>query len=313
MRIRRHWLALRPCWPGKRAGLPVVYECRAFWEDAAVDHGTTREGSARYRLTRWMESWVFRRVGHVVCICDGLRREIVGRGIPAERVGIVPNGVQRLDDCESVKQSGRIRIEKDEGPVLGFLGSFYRYEGLDLAVRAVAALRGGAPGIRLLLVGGGPEETSLRMLTSELGLGEHVVFTGRVAKSEIPNYYSKIDIALFPRRSMRLTELVTPLKPLEAMERGCLVVASDVGGHRELIEKGVTGELFEPDSVSAICNAVTALIAEPDKQAALRAAAHRFVVEDRGWPELVKRYPAIYASAVADQASQRARSGGHGK
>ena len=75
---------------GKRHGLPVVYECRAFWEDAAVDHGTTTQGSLRYRLTRAMETYVFRRADAVTCICEGLRKDIVERGVPEERVTVIP-------------------------------------------------------------------------------------------------------------------------------------------------------------------------------------------------------------------------------
>ncbi|MCB1822182.1 MAG: glycosyltransferase, partial [Candidatus Competibacteraceae bacterium] len=73
-----------------RLGLPLVYEVRAFWEDAAVDHGTTREGSFRYRLTRALETHVLKRANAVTCICQGLRTDIIGRGIPAEKVTVIP-------------------------------------------------------------------------------------------------------------------------------------------------------------------------------------------------------------------------------
>ena len=62
---------------GQRLGIPVVYEVRAFWEDAAVDHGTSREGDLRYRLTRNLETYALRRAAHVTTICEGLKREIV--------------------------------------------------------------------------------------------------------------------------------------------------------------------------------------------------------------------------------------------
>jgi glycosyltransferase involved in cell wall biosynthesis len=78
---------------GKRLGIPVVYEVRAFWEDAAVDHGTTTEGSLRYRVTRALETHALRQADHVFTICEGLRQDIVARGIPADKVTVIPNAV----------------------------------------------------------------------------------------------------------------------------------------------------------------------------------------------------------------------------
>ena len=73
--------------------LPFIYEMRALWEDAAVDHGSTKPNSLRYRFSRMLETWVLRRADAIVCICEGLKTEIIHRGIPAERVTVVPNGV----------------------------------------------------------------------------------------------------------------------------------------------------------------------------------------------------------------------------
>src|SRR5574337_770490 len=123
---------------GRRLGVPVVYEIRAFWEDAAVDHGTTAEGSLRYRFTQSLETWALRRVDHAFTICEGLRRDILGRGIPAERVTVIPNAV----DVESFQLSGpadpvlRARLGLKGATVVGFVGSFYAYEGLDLLLDA---------------------------------------------------------------------------------------------------------------------------------------------------------------------------------
>src|SRR5262249_4673220 len=85
--------ALPALWAGRHHRLPVVYEVRSLWEDAAVDAGTAREGDLRYRATRALETYALRRVDAIATICDGLRNEIVGRGIPAERVNAIPNAV----------------------------------------------------------------------------------------------------------------------------------------------------------------------------------------------------------------------------
>lgn len=285
---------------GKRRGIPVVYECRAFWEDAAADHGTSREWGPRYRLTRALESYVFRHADAVTCICEGLRRDIVARGIAAEKVTVIPNAV----DTEQFGLDG----ERDEAlaaslglgdaTVLGFIGSFYAYEGLDLAIRAMAELTETNQEVRLLLVGGGPEDARLRALVDELGLTDLVHFTGRVPHAEVQCYYGLVDVLIYPRRSMRLTDLVTPLKPLEAMAQGKLVLASDVGGHRELITDRQNGRLFAAGDVSSLARAVLAMIDDRTSWQAQLDAGRRFVEQERNWPCSVARYAAVYGELI---------------
>jgi glycogen synthase len=286
---------------GRRLGVPVVYEIRAFWEDAAVDHGTTAEGSLRYRLTQFLETWALRRVGHTFTICEGLQRDIVGRGIPEERVTVIPNAV----DVESFQLSGpadpilRARLGLEGATVVGFVGSFYAYEGLDLLLDAFPALLARRPDLRLLLVGGGPQAENLKAQAARLNIADKVIFTGRVPHSEVSRYYDQIDLLAYPRHSMRLTELVTPLKPLEAMAQGRLFVASDVGGHRELIRDGETGKLFKAGDVAALVAAIDALLAGRDQWEALRAAGRDFVENIRNWKNSVALYGAPYGALLA--------------
>lgn len=285
----------------RRAGLPVVYEVRAFWEDAAVDHGTTTEGSLRYRLTRAMETRALRQVDHAFTICEGLRRDIVQRGIPERKVTVIPNAV----DVETFQLSGeadpalREQLGLTGATVLGFVGSFYAYEGLDLLIAALPRLLAMQPGIRLLLVGGGPQEQALRAQAASLGLQDRVVFTGRVPHAEVSRYYDQIDLLVYPRHSMRLTELVTPLKPLEAMAQGRLFVASDVGGHRELIVDGETGRLFAAGNVDALVRVVGEMLASRERWPAMRAAGRRHVETVRNWRNSAGGYRPVYEALVA--------------
>jgi glycosyltransferase involved in cell wall biosynthesis len=134
---------------------------------------------------------------------------------------------------------------------------------------------------------------------ARLGLADAVVFTGRVPHAEVARYYDLVDAFVYPRLSMRLTDLVTPLKPLEAMAQGRLVVASDVGGHRELIRDGETGVLFRAGDAAALARAVESLFANRDRWPALQAAGRRFVEQERNWRASVARYEAVYARAIA--------------
>lgn len=292
-------------WAGRRAGLPVVYEVRAPWEDAAVDHGTTREGSARYRAVRGLETLVARGADGVVTLCEGMRAEFAGRGIAADKITVVPNAVDAANFTGTApRDAGLARaLGLQDRVVLGFIGSFYRYEGLDLLVAALPAIRQRVPGAALLLVGGGEEAERLQAQVADLGLGEHVRFTGRVPHGEVQRYYGLVDLFVYPRRSMRLTELVTPLKPLEAMAARQLVIASDIGGHRELIRDGVTGFLFAPDDPAALARRVADAVGSGGAGAdAMRAAGRRFIETERSWPASAAHYEPLYRALL-----QRAR------
>jgi PEP-CTERM/exosortase A-associated glycosyltransferase len=284
----------------RQFNLPVVYEVRAFWEDAAVDHGTTAEDSLRYRLTRAMETWVLRRASAVTTICEGLRSDIVGRGIPADRVTVIPNAVNpdEFPLIEAPDHDLAARLGLGNAVVLGFLGSFYGYEGLDTLLSAMPAILRSEPRARVLLVGGGIEESRLKQQAERLGITDKVVFTGRVPHSEVTRYYSLVDMLVFPRKSMRLTETVTPLKPLEAMAQGRLLIASNVGGHRELIRDGVTGYLFAPDDPQALASSVQRVIADRSHWDEIKVAGREFVETQRNWRASVSRYGAVYENLV---------------
>jgi PEP-CTERM/exosortase A-associated glycosyltransferase len=251
---------------GRKLGIPVVYEIRAFWEDAAVDHGTSKEWGVRYRLTRAMETWALKRVDAATTICEGLRAEIVGRGIPAQKIEVIPNAVDIGDfSVGGARDEALARELGLEGTtVLGFIGSFYAYEGLNVLLDAVPAMLARQPDMRVLLVGGGPQDAALRQQARTLGIETQVVFTGRVPHKEVQRYYNLVDVLCYPRLKMRLTDLVTPLKPLEAMAQGRLVAASDVGGHRELIDDGRTGVLFAAGDAGALARRVLALLSAPE-------------------------------------------------
>lgn len=281
---------------GKSLGIPVVYEIRAFWEDAAVDHGTSKEGGLRYRLSRALESYALKHVQAVTTICEGLRSDILNRGISADKVTVIPNAVNIEDfklDGECDRQLAA-DLGLDGKVILGFIGSFYAYEGLDVLLHALPTMLAINPQIRVLLVGGGPQDQALKKLAAELGISDKVVFTGRVPHEQVQRYYNLINVLVYPRLRMRLTELVTPLKPLEAMAQGRLLAASDVGGHLELIADGKTGILFEADNPDALAKKVLALISDPACWPALRTAARQFVETERNWPNSVARYKNVY-------------------
>lgn len=285
----------------KICGLPVVYEIRAFWEDAAVDHGTCKEGDVRYQLTRQLENYVVKRASAVTTICEGLRLDLVSRGFAAGKFTVIPNAVniEQFQICNGRDSELEQQLGLQGCLVLGFLGSFYAYEGLDLAIKALPAVIAAQPNVRLLLVGGGPQEQQLKQLTKELGLSDYVIFTGRVPHAAVDRYYSLVDLLIYPRKSMRLTDLVTPLKPLEAMAQGKLVLASDVGGHKELIRDGENGFLFPADNVPAFSDTIIRLTQQSAQWPQVITQGRDFVEQVRNWRVSVSHYLPLYQQLLA--------------
>ncbi|MGF1765203.1 TIGR04063 family PEP-CTERM/XrtA system glycosyltransferase [Aliivibrio kagoshimensis] len=285
----------------KESGIPFVYEIRAFWEDAAVDHGSCTESSLRYKLTKKMESHVVKHADAVFTICDGLKNDLISRGVHAKKITIIPNAVniEQFNVIEHKNEALLQQLALKDKDVLGFLGSFYAYEGLDLLIAALPSIIEENPNTRVLLVGGGPEEHRLKQQVKELNLDQFVVFTGRVPHEQIHDYYSLVDLLIYPRKPMRLTELVTPLKPLEAMAQHKLLLASDVGGHKELIKEGKTGYLFEAGSEVALSEKVKQLFTNKDQWPQILLNGRHFVENTRNWKNSVENYRAVYQSVIA--------------
>lgn len=295
---------------GRRLGIPVVYEIRAFWEDAAVGNGTGRAGSLKYGLTRALEDEVVRSADHVVTICQGLKDDLVARGYGAERITLMPNGVDLALFGTPAQPDPALRAELNlgDGPVIGFIGSFYDYEGLDDLIAAMPLLLARQPQARLLLVGGGPVADALQAQAEASPAAQAIRFVGRVPHDQVERYYALADIMAYPRKRSRLTDLVTPMKPLEAMAQGKLVAASDVGGHRELMTHGITGTLFAPDDPAACATALADLIDRRDSWDTMRTAARHHVEQAHDWARNAQRYQDVYQSLLAPRAHRRIRA-----
>ena len=192
-----------------------------------------------------------------------------------------------------------------DGPVIGFIGSFYDYEGLDDLIAAMPHLLARRPDARLLLVGGGPMEAELAAQAAASPAAGVIRFVGRVPHHDVERYYSLCAVMAYPRKASRLTELVTPLKPLEAMAQGRLVAASAVGGHRELIQDGATGTLFAPDDPQACAEALADLLADRESWPLMREKARAQVAKAHDWAVNIRRYQDVYQALLGRDATGR--------
>ncbi|MFZ0708082.1 MAG: glycosyltransferase [Candidatus Korobacteraceae bacterium] len=279
----------------RKRKLPFVYEVRAFWEDGAVDQNRTTSSSLRYSLTRGLETYVVRNADAVCGIAEHIIRELRSRGVAPDRLFHTPNGVdcQRFvpmpRDCQLADELGLT-----DAPVLGFFGSLYRYEGITWLIQAVAELRRRGNRFNLLIIGRGEEQERVRAAVHEHALGDCVRLIDHVPHDQISRYYSVADVMVFPRLSVRLTELVTPLKPLEAMSLKKAVLASGVGGMRELIEDEHTGLLFPAEDIPSFCDQAERLLKSAGLRAQLGDNAREYVLREKDWNILARRYQDIY-------------------
>jgi glycosyltransferase involved in cell wall biosynthesis len=232
----------------------------------------------------------------VVAISEQLKEELILRGIDESKLWVVPNGVD-LDTFSPREKDSKLLARYDlEGKiVIGFIGSIRKLEGLSLLLRHFPELTGPDDDVRLLLVGGGDEVAVLQELAGKLGIAGKVIFTGRVAHDEVLDYYSVIDIFVYPRIDSKVNQKVTPLKPLEAMAMRKAVVGSDVGGLRELIHEGVNGLIYRVDDGADLVRRCRELIENSSLRESLAHDARRWVERERDWKKIVLKYKELYA------------------
>lgn len=290
----------------RAANLPCVYEIRAFWEDAA---DPDRGRKVRSSLTHRLETYVAQNVDAVAAIATPMLADLQMRGIPPGKLFHTPNGVDTRRFLPQPKDEVLARqLRLGQGLVFGFFGSLYRYEGLSWLMPGLARLRARGASLELLIIGKGEDAETIRQFVRACDAGDYVHMLDHVPHEEIGRYYSVVDVAVYPRRSLRLTELVTPLKPLEAMAQGKAVLASAVGGIRELVEHERTGLLFQPEHTDDFCHQATRLIASPPLRQQLGNGGRDFVVRERDWSVLAHKYLEIYSFALSchNRASKRA-------
>lgn len=274
----------------RRLGIPFIYEVRGLWE-------VTRQTAVKfdwaatdaYELDARYESLVAASADRVLPITGGLADELVQRGVDRRKMVIVPNGVN-LEDFATQPPDVLLakRLGLQAAPTIGFVGSFVDYEGLDDLLAAAQRLKQSGRRFNVLLVGDGQEFERLKKLTIEFDLADKVFLTGRVPHHEVPAYYSLIDIAPFPRKPLKVCEMVSPLKPFEAMAMGKTVLVSNVAAMTEFIRDGDNGFAFQKGSVEDLARQLAMLLDNPAHMRSVGERARAWVAENRTWPRTAR-------------------------
>jgi glycosyltransferase involved in cell wall biosynthesis len=288
-------LALR-----ERYGLPVVYEVRGFWEDTWLSRQPDAErlaSSELYQQNRDTETRCMLTADLVVTLGEAMREEIVARGVGAEKILIVPNAVSAeflrpLPDATGLRAA--LGIDPDEY-VVGVVSSLVPHEGIGTLLQATAILRARGVPTRALIVGDGPERAALHRQAADIGLAGAAVFTGRVPAAKVRQFHALLDIFVVPRTSDRVCQLVTPLKPVEAMASGLCVVTSQVKALTEIVKHEVTGAQTIPQDPVSLADCLERLLYSPDIRRKLGDNAREWAARDRTWAHNAARYRDAYA------------------
>ncbi len=288
-------LALR-----ERYGLPVVYEVRGFWEDTWLSRHPDVErlaNSELYQQNRDLETRCMLAADLVVTLGEAMREEIVGRGVAAEKILIVPNAVaaeflRPLPDAAALRAA--LGIDPDEY-VVGVVSSLVPHEGIGTLLEATAILRARRVPARVLIVGDGPEAAALQRQAAAAGLAAAAVFTGRVPAAKVRQFHALLDIFVVPRTPDRVCQLVTPLKPVEAMASGLCVVTSQVKALTEIVKHEVTGMQTVPQDPVSLANCLEHLFYSPDIRRKLGDNAREWAARDRTWAHNAALYRDAYA------------------
>lgn len=283
----------------RQLGLPCVYEIRAFWEDAAVDSGATAIGSPRYVATQKAETALARQVDALVGICKGIEDELVRRGIRPEDVHVVPNGVETERFAPMPRDPAtEARFGLAGKTVVAYIGTFAAFEGVPYLVEALIQLmKAGRDDLMGLIVGAGPEYERCRQMAERAGLADRILHPGKVPHDEVKAVYSVVDILAYPRDRQRITELVTPLKPLEAMAMKKVVVGSDVGGLTELIQDEQTGLIHRAEDPADLAAKLVRLADDPALRRRLGDNGRAYVERERQWRQIIEGHFALYDRA----------------
>jgi PEP-CTERM/exosortase A-associated glycosyltransferase len=294
-------------WAARRAGLPLVYEVRDLWENASVDRGKFKEDSLPYRAAAGAETLVFKRADAVVTICQALRDAIAPRVRDQDALYVVANGVDSdkfvpRDDPASARERWGLQGKT----ILGYVGTFQPYEGLETLIEAMGTIARDVPGAHLVITGAGGQEEQLKAYARDKSLEHLVTFTGRVPHDQVFDIYAMASLMAYPRIRTRTTELTTPLKPLEAMSMARPVIVSDVPAMGELVREGETGFVFRAGDSGDLAAKCVAILKDPARLDEVGQSARAWILRERHWPTLLAQYATIYERAIG------ARRGGRG-
>ena len=276
----------------ERLGLPSIYEVRGMWE---LDYSAASSEFAdtdEFRQMADLEGQIASRASHVFAISKGIKRMLISRGIPTEKITLLPNGVDPSRFVPGLPDAAlQERLGTTGRKVIGFIGSLSHYEGLEILLQAARCLldRQLNTPFTVLLVGDGPCRSKIQKEAARLKLGRAFHQIPAVPYHSGLEYYRLADILVCPRLPLSICELVTPIKPYEAMAMAKAVVVSDVDALAGIVQDRVTGLLHRKGSPSSLADVIQSALQDPELCQRLGGAAREFVLQHHSWDKIVQK------------------------
>lgn len=302
----------------RRLGVPFFYEVRGLWEITRMSRDDNFAKSISFDVQRHLEGSLAREADHVFTLTEAMREELIGRGVDPERITLLPNSVDadRFLPMPRDQDLARELGIPDDVPVIGYVGTFVIYEGLEHLAEACVQLHRKGHDFRLLLVGNenasgqdrGPITQEILDICTRGGIADKLIMPGRIPHEQVAAYYSLIDICPFPRKPWPVCEMVSPMKPLEALAMEKAVVVSSVRALAEMVQDGVTGVVFEKGDTGSLADAIEGLLQAPARRAALGRAGREFVSRERSWRQIAERIQSVKARFDQERARQAPES-----
>lgn len=280
----------------QRLGIPSVYEVRGLWHMTRGSVQPEYLDSDHYRMIERLEVQAALSADHVFTITEAVGQVLIKGGVAAEQISVLPNAVDATAFATHSRDPELEQHWQVQGKTtIGYIGAFKDYEGLDYLLQAAARLRHRVgDSFRVLLVGDGDVGDDLKALTKSLDLGSIVQFTGRVQHNVTPDYYALMDIIAFPRKGFRVCEVVSPIKPFEAMATQSAVVVSDVGALTEIVQHEKTGLVHRADDVDSLAEQLERFLRDPLLRTEMARNGRDWIVEHRTWSRVSSTVDQVY-------------------
>jgi glycosyltransferase involved in cell wall biosynthesis len=281
-------------------GVPSVYEVRGLPHLTFLSRRPEYAGSIEHRTDVRFELQACREADAVLTLTEAMRGELVALGVDPAKITLAPNSV---DVSRFQPSTGDHELAAELGAegkvVIGYAGSFVDYEGLDDLVTAFTKLRARhGQDVLLLLIGDGAEYPRIKKQVMAAGLEAQVKMPGRLAHHEVARYYSVIDVVALPRKPLRVCEVVSPMKPFEAMAMAKPLVVSSVEALAEIVIPDRTGIVFRKGNVDSLTDALAALVEDPDRRRRLGQEARLWVEANRSWEKLATDVTRVYSDVL---------------
>ena len=282
----------------QKLNLPFVYEMRGMWEESAVASGRWRAGGLAHSRFRRMETKLLKKADSVVCISETLRQEAVSRGVNPGKIVVVPNAVSADFERNESELYHEMKEKLSGKPVIGYIGSLRELEGVDLTAEAVSLLKSKGIGVNFFVLTSKSGQDDLRSYCEKLGISDRSFIVGPVPHNEVAPFYDLIDVFVVSRPDLRVTRLVTPLKPFEAMRGECAVLLSNLPALSEIVKDGITGRLFIAEDDENLSNHIDDLCRDESQRIQLAQAAKSWIEENRTWPSATEGMSSLYGELV---------------